>query len=333
MLETMIAGARVKHNSSIAKSMKFSALLIVGVLTVTGCRSNPHKAEEVDTQIDNAAQVSGSQQVGVKDGNMVVMDKVEMSERMRDLQNAVYSLEDRVYGTRKLGSLGLYGELKTCRRKLASRPFGGNGTLLWTEPLDRVTDKESELKVGLDEKKNLVGVSEEYLKDRLARFQGYKTILQKRHDDFMNQIETCKAELASREMDSDQPTKVMVQEASKASLDRSSINQFMCGFVQKGASLQNFMMNAFAKGWLSLSDFKLDQNIVPAAVKDVKGVEKDNALLFNGWKLAFDQSPVTVGELLNEGKDAKLMAWTYDRKSDVQGASKCLSSSEGRWNP
>ncbi len=61
---------------------------------------------------------------------MVVMDKVQVSDRLRDLQNSVYSLEDRVYGTRKLGSLGLYGELKSCKRKLASRQFGGSGTMV-----------------------------------------------------------------------------------------------------------------------------------------------------------------------------------------------------------
>src|SRR5690606_24805551 len=108
----------------------------------------------------------------------------QISEKLRDLQNAVYSLEDKVYGTRKLGSMGLYGELKACKRKLASRQFGGSGNMMWSEPLDRVTDKEDELKVGVDEKKQLVGLSEEFLKDRLQRFQGYKTILQKRSDEF-----------------------------------------------------------------------------------------------------------------------------------------------------
>ncbi len=308
-------------------------LAVLMAVLVVGCKSNPHKAEKIDTQLENAAGVSGSQSVGLKKGEMVVLDKTAMSEKLRDLQNTVYSLEDRVYGTRKLNTLGLYGDLKSCRRKLASRQFGGSGNMVWTEPLDRVTDKEEELKIGLNNKNELVGVSEEYLRDRLARFQGYKNILQKRADEFEAQIEECKTQLATKEMDASQPSKVMVQEVPKSNYDKVAINQFMCGYVKKGASLQNFMVNAFAKGWLTLNDYKLDQNLLFASLKDNKGSQKDNALMFGGWKLAYNRSPVTVGELLNAGKDAQLEAWTYDKKEDISGAGTCLARSEGQWNP
>lgn len=312
--------------------MKHNLFLIVAVFTLASCRTRPHKAEQLDTKMDQAATVSGQQQVGVKNGDMVVMDKIQMSEKLRDLQNAVYALEDRVYGTRKLGTLGLYGELKACKRKQASRQLGGSGTLVWSEPLDRVTDKEDEMKIGLDEKKDLVGVSEEFLKDRFQRFQGYKTILQKRADDYQHQIESCKAEVATREMDTNQSSKVMVQEMPKASVDRNSLNEFMCAFVKSGASLQQLIMASFSRGWLSLSDFRFEQNLLPVALKDVKGDAKNNALLFNGWKLAFDKSPVTVGDLFT-GKDARLVAWAYEKKSEVPNATTCLNAADGAWNP
>lgn len=312
--------------------MKYKICLIAALMILAGCRSNPNKAEDIQTNLDKPSNVTGGQKVGLKNGEMVVMDKVEMAERLRDLQNNVYSLEDRVYGTRKLGSLGLYGDLKGCKRKLASRQYGGSGSMIWTEPLDRVTDKEEDLKLGLDEKKELVGVSEEYLRDRLQRFQGYKTILQKRADEFEAKIEDCNTELAAKKMDSTQSSKVLVNEMPKASTDRASVNDFMCGYVKSGASLESLMINAFAHGWLSLSDFKLEQNLLAGPVKDVKGEARDNAFLFNGWKMSYDRSPVTVGELLNEGKDAKLMAWTYDRKGDIGNSAKCLTAADGTWN-
>jgi hypothetical protein len=312
--------------------VKHKISVLIAFLSLAACAGNPNKAEKIETKMENAEAVSGTQAVGVKNGEMVVMDKAEMSEKLRDLQNAVYSLEDKVYGTRKLGSLGLYGDLKACKRKQASRQFGGTGTMVWTEPLDRVTDKEEELKVGVDEKKNLVGVSEEFLKDRVARFQRYKQILQKRSDEFEEKISSCKNDLATKEIDSSQTSRVMVSEAPKASIDRQEINLFLCSFVKPGASLQAFMLNAFSKGWLSLSDYKLEQNLIGASLKDSKGTSKDNAMLFNGWKLAFDHSPVTVGELLNEGKDARLVAWSFDHKADVPASGKCLSSSDGVWN-
>lgn len=297
-----------------------------------GCSTNPNKAEPIQTQLEQPAPVTGEQKVGLKSGEMVVLDKVQMAEKLRELQNSVYSLEDHVYGTRKLGSLGLYGELKTCKRKMASKQFGGPGTMLWTEPLDRVTDKEEDLKLGLDEKKNVVGVSVEYLRDRLQRFQGYKTILQKRADEFEEKIETCNGEIAKKSIDTSQPSKVMVSEAPKTSLDKVAINDFMCGYVRPGASLENFMINAFAHGWLSLSDFKLEQNLLVGPVKDVKGESRDNAFLFNGWRMAFDKSPVTVGDVLNQGKDAKMLAWAYDHKADVASGAACLPAADGVWS-
>lgn len=313
--------------------MQHKIFLILSALFLASCKSNPNKAETVQTEMDNSQSVTGTQSVGVKNGEMVVMDRTQMSEKLRDLQNAVYVLEDRVYGTRKLGSLGLYGELKSCKRKLASRQFGGTGNMMWSEPLDRVTDKEEEIKAGVDEKKELVAMSEEYLKDRLKRFQSYRIILQKRSDEFGARIEACKAEVATKEMDGNQPNKVMVSEIPKSSVERAEINQYMCGFVKPGASLEAFMLNAFARGWLSLGDYRMAQNLIAASLKDTKGNSKDNVLLFNGWKLAFDRNVVTVGELLNDGKDAKLVNWAFDKKADVPNSSSCLSGPDGQWNP
>lgn len=309
-------------------------LVAVGFVFLSGCKSNPNKAEKIDTTLTSADKVSGSSRVGVnKDGNMVVMDKVAMSEKLRDLQNNVYSLEDKVYGTRKFGTQGLYGDLKTCLRKLSSKQYGGNGQLVWTEPLDRVTDKEEEMKIGLDTKKNdLIGVSEEYLRDRLARFQGYKLILQKRHDEYADRIEDCNNQLAEKQADKAASNKVTVVEASKAQINKDEVNKYMCSYVKPGAGLQELMLNAFAKGWLSLSDFGMSQNVTVAGMKDAKGKVYNNGFMFNGWKLVYDQGPLSIGDILSDGKDAKLVAWTYNSKSEVKDAGGCLKSDEGVWN-
>lgn len=166
--------------------------------TLVGCKSNPHKAEPIQTEIENKGQVSGDTSVGVKDGQMVVQRKVQMNEELRRIQYEVYELEDRVYGNRKYGSLGLYGVLRDCRLQLSDPKNGGDGKLKWTEPMDRVTDKEEEYKIGIDEADKLVGVSEEFLKDRLERFKGYKSILQKRQDEYEEKVAICRAELRAQ---------------------------------------------------------------------------------------------------------------------------------------
>lgn len=194
-----------RSSKRLLSEYSFLALVLVaaGLLTwsLAGCSSNPHKAEEIDTKIDSKGQITGDTTVGVKDGNMVVQKKVLMNEELRRLQNEVYELEDRVYGNRKYGSKGLYGVLKDCRSEVTSKAMGGTGKLQFTEPIDRVTDKEEEYKVGLDDKKQLIGVSEEFLKDRIERFKQYKLVLQKRQDEYEDKVEICKNELKSRQAD------------------------------------------------------------------------------------------------------------------------------------
>lgn len=171
---------------------------LVMMFVLGACSTNPHKAEKIDTEIDKKSSLTGEQSIGVKDGNMVYQKKVNMAEELRRLQIDVYSLEDKVYGNRKFGSQGLYGNLKGCRKDLVDPKNGGNGKLKWTEPIDRVTDKEEEFKIGLDDKDKIVGVSEEFLKDRIERFKDYQRVLQKREDEYQEKMEICEAELKAQ---------------------------------------------------------------------------------------------------------------------------------------
>lgn len=176
--------------------MKLLSTLLLSISLLAGCSSS-HKAKKIDTKIENAKAISGNEAIGVKDGKMVVQKKVEMSEELRRLQNEVYSLEDRVYGSRKYQSDGLYGVLKKCKATVVSPAYGGNGKLRWTEPIARVTEKEEELKMGLSEKQ-IVGVSTEYLKDRIKRFNGYKKVLMSREDEYKDKLAICDAELNAK---------------------------------------------------------------------------------------------------------------------------------------
>jgi hypothetical protein len=176
----------------------FVALAWVLSVSLASCKSNPHKAEKIKTSMDKADAVTGDERVGIKDGNMVVQQKVAMNEELRKLQYEVYELEDRVYGNRKYGSKGLYGALKSCREELVSKKYGGSGRLMWTEPADRVTDKDSEFNIGIDEKEKIVAVSEEFLKDRLARFSKYRSTLMKRQDEYEEKLEICDNELKAK---------------------------------------------------------------------------------------------------------------------------------------
>jgi hypothetical protein len=181
--------------------LKSLSLLAVTGLFVAACSSNPHKAEKIETAIEKREEITGDTALGVKEGNMVVQKKVRMNEELRSLQNEVYSLEDRVYGNRQYGSLGLYGVLRQCKADFSDRKNGGDGKLMWTEPVDRVTDKEDEFNIGVDEKDKIVGVKEEFLKDRIARFKNYRNVLEKRQDEYETKLAVCQADLKSRKFD------------------------------------------------------------------------------------------------------------------------------------
>ncbi len=179
--------------------MKNQILLAILSLSIWSCSSNPHKAEKIETQVENGQSLNSETTLGVKDGNMVVQKKVDMNEELRKLQYEVYELEDRVYGNRKYGSLGLYGVLRDCKSQLADPKNGGEGKLIWTEPMDRVTDKEDDFKIGIDEQNKLVAVTEEFLKDRIERFRGYKKLLNKRQDEYEEKVAICKTDLKAKQ--------------------------------------------------------------------------------------------------------------------------------------
>lgn len=179
------------------KSVFQIALVVSLGLFLVACASNKHKAKEIETDIEKSQEL-GEETVGVKDGNMVVQKKLQLNEALRRLQNEVYELEDRVYGNRKFGSRGLYGTLKDCKAEAVSSKLGGDGKLRWTEPVDRVTDKEDEWNIGYDEKDKLVAVSEEFLADRIERFKKYRQTLIKRQDEYEEKLEVCDAEVKAK---------------------------------------------------------------------------------------------------------------------------------------
>ncbi|PWU16211.1 MAG: hypothetical protein C5B49_10865 [Bdellovibrio sp.] len=169
----------------------FRSLPLFGLLFFfTACKTNPNKAEILDTKVDKADIVNSDEQVGVnKDGDMIYQKKMILAEELRRLENDVYDAEDRVYGTRKYGTLGLFGQYSSCLRKLPSEQ---RAALPKLEKLDRWSDKDESAKMGIEASKDkLALVSEEKLKDRVAKLQEYRRVLQEREDQYTENIKTC----------------------------------------------------------------------------------------------------------------------------------------------
>lgn len=165
------------------------ALLTMGALALllAAC-SSPHKVKKLDTEMTHTQDVVGGEVVGVKDGKAVVQQKVLMGEELRRLQIEAHQLEGRVYGGSKyLDQRGLYGALRDCYAGLARHT--GELTPM-PEPRNYVIPDNTRV-IGLDEGDVLVGVTEEYLKDRIDRYNRYRSILRERQDEYENRLALC----------------------------------------------------------------------------------------------------------------------------------------------
>ena len=170
------------------------ALVVFSLLSFAifnpGCKSNPHKAEVLETKTENNSVVAGTEKVGVDAaGDMVYQRKVMLGEEIRKLHNDVNEMEDKVYGTRKYGTKGLYGKYSDCLRKLKPDQ---KADLPKLDKLDRWADKDEDAKLGIDkDEQKLASVTEEKLKDRVAKFQEYRRVLQDREDEYSDNIKNC----------------------------------------------------------------------------------------------------------------------------------------------
>ena len=107
------------------------AFIFLGVV-IQGCSSNPYKVQKVETNLENKETVTKDQVIGVKsDQTLVVQEKTDLRERLRDLQNEVMQLEDKVYGMRKYDSLGLYGDLRNWPQNNTAARVSWYGPSLW----------------------------------------------------------------------------------------------------------------------------------------------------------------------------------------------------------
>lgn len=169
-------------------------------LALAAC-ANPNKAKDIDTKVDMTAPVNAGGVIGVKDGDMVYQRKVAINEELRNLEIETYNLEAKVYGgPRYNDNRGLYGVLKDCKAELSETANGGDGKLLWTEKREYVTpDDDTTSKIGIEDKKKIVGVTEEYLKDRLERFKGYRKVLADRQEEYETKVKSCELELKSKQ--------------------------------------------------------------------------------------------------------------------------------------
>lgn len=174
------------------KSIRLFFILTNIALFMNGC-TNPNKAKELDTKIEKVTDLTSDQKVGIKDGNMIYQQKQILGEELRKLESNVSMNEDRVLGNRKYQSFGLWGELRDCKNSLAKK-LGQTPEKM--SPPERLSDKIEPLNMGIDKnEQKLASIKEEMLYDRMKKYQDYLIELQKKEDQYEQELSVCKSQL------------------------------------------------------------------------------------------------------------------------------------------
>lgn len=314
------------------------ALLITTLLTLSACstfQKNQDADSEAETEEEAASEATPipgelPADAVVADANSDDEDEELSAEAQKkakakllekplpkdkaNLKEKITEVERESLGDDKKKTLGLYGDLKACRTKLSSKQYGGSGILSWDEPGDKLSEK-------------WLASNEVQLKE----YQAVLLIVRLRRDYLKNELTTCEQELASKKPDTSLSASVEVTEGDSDNDER--VQQYVCRFVKKGASLKDFLVQTFSRGLLQIENFDLSQEFLVSSLKDQKGVSKNHGLMFMGWKLSFDKGPLTLNQIIFDEKDAKLNHWTYLDKTKVVGNENCLKKPSGVWNP
>lgn len=310
----------------------FLVCSLAASLLLPACATNPNKAEKLDTEIQKKEDMGGGTTIGLNEKDeMVMQKKIRLADYVRQLQFEVYGLEDNIYGGDESGNKGLWGVLEDCQTKENSSEMGGEGTYVKMPEKARLTDREDQFqKIGLDEKKNLVAISTDYLKDRIRRFENYKETYKKRKDWYETQIKICNANLERKNF-----------KAKQASLDlskyppiantTSELDQYVCRYVKQGAKLNTLVKIALEKQWVMKEDFDQDLPVNSAKIVDSNQAERQNVLRLGSWSLAYDNG-AKLSEITDNTTNAALKSWMSDSADIISGNKNCLRKGSNIWN-
>lgn len=191
--------------------MKNLLIILTIAFFIPACATNKQKAlkeknelKAYELNLGSTSDVSGNDYLGVRDNKVVVQRKVLLSEQLRKLKNETYGLEFEVYGNRDYGTKGLYGVYRDCLIDLNSKNNGGDGKVQPIEDPAPVLKDEPDMLFTKDERGNLIGVSEEYLSERIDRYKKFKEVLNQRREEYERKVRVCKNDLKNTQVEEKQ---------------------------------------------------------------------------------------------------------------------------------
>lgn len=179
----------------------FKKFLPLTVLLIVGCASKSPKdadikEQDLQTARDRSEMVSGGVALGVNgDKDIVVQEKVQMTEHLRQLVTTLKHKQDELYGSQRFGTRGLYGKLEKCVAKTSKRDKADYKVLAAREIV--VSEKElgalEAEKFGYDEKGDLVALDEVKLRDKIRDLEAKKRKLYEKEEELLAEMSRCEA--------------------------------------------------------------------------------------------------------------------------------------------
>ncbi len=177
-------------------------ILFIGLVAIAAC-SSKKKLESVDTEMEDKAQINATTAIGKSgSGDTVIQEKTKLVDYLVDLERQVYTSEETIYGNKAYGNIGKYGSLENCMTELAKKTTGKWGMVEMPEKILLTKLGAPKKKAGIDEKKNLVILSEEEITARIKRFEDYKSTYENQEDWFELEIKNCSLKLKNPEQGS-----------------------------------------------------------------------------------------------------------------------------------
>lgn len=170
-------------------TMKKSASYFLVILLLASCGSTGPK--ELDQTLNNRSDGDG-EKIGLRDDKVVIQKKIHLEEQLWSLKSEVDDLQRTLYGASKQEPGGIWLGLSECRKRLADPRIGGSGKPEAMEAWTNITKKDEAFFYKVDKKTNsLIGVTEEALDERIARFNTHKRVLDQKYDELKGKLDSC----------------------------------------------------------------------------------------------------------------------------------------------
>lgn len=304
--------------------------LLIFALATAAC-SSKQTIKDVDTELKNK-QTLGTESLGKnKDGQYIIQKKENLASYLLSLQNEVYGLEEGIYGNKTYGNKGKYGVLEDCRIELRAKT-NGKWEMVDSAPKNILSKEEAKItkKMGIDEKGDLVHLTEEELTHRIKRFERYKENYERQEEWYNTEIKACKVSLNNFVNHKFDQAPVPPKFPDYGGELKADMNSYLCQYVESDASLRTLIKTGIGAGWLFEDDLVERPYVNDESAKDSTGFRRSYVLRIGDWVLAYNYH-YKYGDLMNTSSDGELKAWLHRSSESVAEKSQCLPHAK-RWS-